>query len=209
MSNEGEPRGGDLGHAYSKNMRLIGVDDWAVFQDHDAMPCNRRWFDLIEDAIAQEPEAGAFVAVTNRLDRAKSDWQMTLEEEVRTDENDMHEHWRVGLSRRERFEGELVDVTDIEDVGVSRPFSGFSFAISRRTWDEIDGWNLHGFYQVDWAIHRRIRELGRRIFLIPAWYVYHWFRWDKTLSKINDERWGKICKAHVAGQPSEFKVVTL
>jgi len=57
----------NLGAAYNEFMDLLPADAWAVFLDHDAMPTTGKWHAQFEEAIAFKPDAGAFVAMSNRI----------------------------------------------------------------------------------------------------------------------------------------------
>ena len=57
----------NLGAAYNRAMALLPDDGWAVMLDHDAALTTREWHRQIAEAIAFKPDAGAFVACTNRI----------------------------------------------------------------------------------------------------------------------------------------------
>ncbi len=180
---EGDPRGEDLGDAYNNYMELIPDADWVCFMDHDICQTTRSWFRLIEDAIEAKPSAGAFVPMVSRLNRSKSGWQMIPGCDIENDS--MRHHWGVGNDRFREHRGRLRDVTDVEfedDNNGYKPFSGCAFVVAKSTWNLLGG-AKHSFLQVDWDLHRRIRELGKRIYLIESWYIYHWFSLDKNLSR--------------------------
>lgn len=177
-SADGDPKGRDVGLAYNRFMALLAPEDWAVLIDHDTMVCSRAWFPLLETAIAEHPEAGAFVPVTNRLDRKKSGWQLAADPGPL--EMNIERHYEAAEKHRLRYGANAVDVTDVEEEGKGRPFSGFWFAVQKRTWTLIDG-APRGWRTIDWQIHRRIRAAGKRVFLLPGIYVFHWYRLRKDL----------------------------
>ncbi len=150
----------NLGAAYNRHMALIGESDWAVFTDHDVLPgLDRDWFHRFAEAIAVRPQAGAFVAVTNRIDAV---WQRA--EEVDPDNHDIGYHTAAALARRSRRT--LLDITD------TKGFGGVCFALSKAAWAEAGGF-ADGLLCVDHSIHFRLRAAGRRIYLLENLYVYH------------------------------------
>jgi GT2 family glycosyltransferase len=168
----GKKPGTDLGWAYNKMASVVPDGDWILFIDGDALNVSTRyWFRLIERAIAKEPEAGAFVPYTTGLAHSMSGWQM-LKHLHGT--HDLAAFWKEGWERFTKYGIQMTDVTDIEDINRNyRPFSGVSFCVSKRTWLEIGGSPEGSFTFNDWAIHRKIRAAGKRVYLIKGWLVYH------------------------------------
>lgn len=152
--------GANLGKAYNEAMALLPDDGWAVFIDHDAALTTRRWHAQIAEAIAFKPDAGAFVACTNRI---AAPWQQVGDR----NNHDMVHHRAFGAERLKLRT--LLDVTDTQGFG------GVAFAISKRTWDRIGG-APDGMLCVDHHIHFRCRAAGLRVYLLEGFYVYHWRR---------------------------------
>jgi GT2 family glycosyltransferase len=166
--------GKDLGTMYNRYIEPVPAGDWACFLDHDVMQTTRYWYRLLEQATKALPDAGVFVAATNRLNPLRSAWQMAGEALETCD--DITVHWQEGHARYSKYGAEVVDVTDIEDSSsLVVPLSGTAFCVSVDAWRAVGG-APSGFTQVDWRIHRRMREGGYRVYLLPGWYVYHWFR---------------------------------
>jgi len=150
----------NLGAEYNRHMELIGEDDWAVLTDHDAIPgLDRNWFRYFAEAIAFRPEAGAFVAVTNRIDAF---WQRA--EEADRDNHDIEYHTAIALKRATRRT--LLDITD------TKGFGGVSFALSKAAWRDAGGF-ADGLLCVDHSIHFGLQRAGRRVYLLENVYVYH------------------------------------
>jgi GT2 family glycosyltransferase len=173
-SKEGKKPGRDLGWAYNREMlRTPDDSDWVCLLDADTMPTTKIDFrDILEAAIAAEPEAGAFLAVTNRLSRTCSAWQM-INELPDNDFNILH-HLEAGKERTQRFGAELQDVTNIDVNSSYAPLSGFAFVVQKATWRAMGGFlEGRGMYGIDWDAHRRIRATGKRIYLLKGWYVFH------------------------------------
>lgn len=149
----------NLGAAYNRAMALLPDEDWACFLDHDMMLTTRDWYRQLVEAIAFYPEAGAFVAVTNRIDAV---WQRAAEADP--DNHDIGYHTTIGLARQQRRT--LLDITD------TKGFGGVCFAISKAAWAEAGGF-ADGLLCVDHSIHFRLRAINRRIYLLESLYVYH------------------------------------
>ena len=149
----------NLGRAYNDAMRLLTHDDWAVFLDHDAMHTTRDWFRVIHEAIAFKPDAGCFVAVTNRID---APWQRA--EEADRENHDIGYHTKIGLDRLKR--------RTLLDISNTKGFGGVCFALSKAAWEQAGGF-ADGLLCVDHSIHFRLGAAGRHIYLLENLYVYH------------------------------------
>lgn len=149
----------NLGRAYNEAMALLPDGAWAVLRDHDAMTLTRSWMEQIAEAIAFKPDAGAIVAVTNRIDAV---WQRA--EEVNPDNHDIGYHVKAAHKRLERRT--LLDITE------TKGFGGVLFAVSKAAWQEAGGF-ADGLLCVDHSLHFRLRDAGRRIYLHEGLYAYH------------------------------------
>jgi len=147
----------NLGRAYNEAMALLPDGAWAVFQDHDAMATTPHWFRQFREAIEFLPHAGAFVACTNRI---ASPWQRVGDEKS----NDIAAHRRFGEERRK-----LRTLLDISDT---KGFGGVLFAVGKDAWREVGGF-ADGLYCADHSLFFRLREHGRRVYMIEALYAYH------------------------------------
>lgn len=150
----------NLGRAYNNAMGLLPEGGWAIFTDHDAIVgLTRDWFRLIAEAIAFKPEAGAFVAVTNRIDAT---WQRASEADP--ENHDIGYHTAIALERKRRRT--LLDITD------TKGFGGVCFAVSKDAWRAAGGF-ADGLLCVDHSLHFGVRRAGRRVYLHEGLYVYH------------------------------------
>lgn len=150
----------NLGRAYNEAMELLPDDAWAVMMDHDAALTTRDWYRQIAEAIDFKPDAGAFVACSNRIGAF---WQKAGDAES----HDMHAHRVFGRSRlRVRT---LLDVTD------TMGFGGVAFAISKSAWRKAGGF-VDGMFCVDHQMHFALKRAGLRVYLLESWFVYHWRR---------------------------------
>lgn len=153
----------NLGRAYNAFMALLPEGSWAIFKDHDAMPTTGMWFRQFKEAIDFMPEAGAFVAVTNRI---ASSWQQVGDRES----NDIAAHREFG--RRRAKIRTLLDVSD------TKGFGGVMFAISKTAWREAGGF-ADGLGCVDHSIHFGLQRIGRKVYLLEGVYVFHWRHWGE------------------------------
>lgn len=150
----------NLGRSYNEAMALLPSDaDWAVFLDHDAMHTTREWWNLIAEAIAFRPDAGAFVAVTNRID---APWQRV--EGVNQDDHNIGYHTAIGLERLKK--------RTLLDISGTKGFGGVCFALNKAAWKEAGGF-ADGLLCVDHSIHFRLQRTGRKVWLLENLYVYH------------------------------------
>lgn len=150
----------NLGAAYNRAMALLPTDAWAVFLDHDAAWTTREWWRQIAEAIAFQPDAGAFVACTNRI---AAPWQQV-------GNRDCH-----NMVHHRAFGAERLKMRTLLDVTNTQGFGGVAFAISRRAWNQIGG-APDGMLCVDHHVHFGLRRAGLRVFLLESLYVYHWRR---------------------------------
>jgi GT2 family glycosyltransferase len=163
--------GKNLGAAYNAEMRRIGERDWMCFLDHDAMWTTRSWYRQIAEAMSRLGSAGAFTAVTNRVGAR---WQRVGDPA----NHDMRYHRRLGQELAARYGSKTRDVTD-----ASPRLSGVVIVISKLAWTHIGGF-ASGFLGVDNRMHEELRRVGRKVYLLPGLYVYHWYRADGDVSHL-------------------------
>jgi hypothetical protein len=175
----GEPQGYDIGCGYNELFWHFDPDCWLCVMDQDVCQTTRTtWDRLLRKAIGEHPEAGAFCAMTNRLMRWVSSWQMVPEEYEY--ERDIVKHFALGARLAKEHGTKTIDVTDIEQAG-HKPLSGMAFVIQQKAWMQIGP--ITRIRECDWEIHRRLRAAGRRVYLLPGWYVFHWSHWEEPYGK--------------------------
>jgi GT2 family glycosyltransferase len=152
----------NLGQAYNRAMEVLPDDAWACFLDHDMAFTTREWYGQLEEAITFMPEAGAFVAITNRIAAA---WQRAQESDV--DNHDMAYHRAIGRNRL--AQRTLLDIT------TTQGFGGVLFCLSKSAWRKAGGF-VDGLFCVDHQMHFALRRAGFRVYLLESLYVYHWRR---------------------------------
>lgn len=148
----------NLGRAYNDSMALLPDDAWACFLDHDASLTTPHWHAQLTEAIAFQPDAGCFTATTNRI---ASKWQRPP---GYPQNDDMKAHREFGEMLRSRRT--LLDIT------CTKGFGGVLTLISKRAWREVGGY-ADGMYCCDHSIFFKLKERGRRMFLIEGLYLYH------------------------------------
>ena len=149
----------NLGRAYNDAMALLPDGAWAVMQDHDAMPTTPHWFRQFREAIEFLPDAGAIVAMTNRI---ASPWQRCGDPKI----NDIAWHRRFGAERASTRT--LLDVTGTKGWG------GVLFAVSRAAWASVGGFVEGGLGCTDHSLHFRLQKIGRKVWMHEGIYAYHW-----------------------------------
>lgn len=147
----------NLGLAYNEEMERLPDGDWAIFKDHDCMPTTGQWFRQFAEAITFKPDAGAIVAMTNRI---ASSWQRCGD----PTSNDIAAHRRFGAERAK--------VRTLLDITETKGFGGVAFAIAKYAWAEVGGF-AHGLGCVDHSIHFRMQRAGRKIWMHEGIYYYH------------------------------------
>lgn len=153
----------NLGRAYNDCMTLLPEGAWACFLDHDAMPTTARWNAQLEEAIAFQPEAGAFVAMTNRI---ASPWQRIGDRES----NDIAWHRRFGADR--------LKIRTLLDISDTKGFGGVMFAVSKTAWRDAGGF-ADGLGCVDHSLHFGLQRAGRKVWMIEGLFVFHWRHWGE------------------------------
>lgn len=150
----------NLGAAYNRAMELLPEDGWAVFLDHDAMPTTREWYRQLAEAVAFQPDAGAFCAMANRIG---PEWQRVGDR----NNHDIRYHRRLGAER--------LAVRTLLDVTCTKGFGGVLFCVSKAVWREVGGF-VDGLLCVDHGLHFALQRAGRTVWMHEGIYLYHWRR---------------------------------
>jgi GT2 family glycosyltransferase len=154
---------GNLGRAYNECMGLLGPCQWGCFIDHDAAFTTPDWYKQLEFAIKKYPDAGVFTAMTNRIGNP----DQRLGEPFNVC-NDLKEHRRIGYMQAPNVDAR--DVTESKNL-----ISGVVLCLSWETWKLVGGF-CDGFLGVDNDMHKRVRDAGKRVYILRNLYVYHWYR---------------------------------
>lgn len=151
----------NYGRAVNECFDLLGPDDWAIVQDHDAMFTTREWYRQLSELVAGNPRA-AFTCVTNRI---ASRWQQA--HEVDKDNHDMVYHRQMGTARLSRRT--LLRVTH------TRGWGGVMMCLSKAAWAEAGGFP-DGLLCVDHGMFFGLRAKGYEIYAVESILMYHWRR---------------------------------
>jgi GT2 family glycosyltransferase len=152
-----------FGRAINASFETIGDDDWAFIIDHDCTLTTSTWYKVMLNAIAREPEAGAFCNYYNK-GALRALWQVVPG--IEPENNDIAYHRRVGTNVERSGRRMLTDVT-------KRNISG-NFLMSKKVWKEIGGVTPNQMIRLDWEVSEKIRKAGRRIYLMESLYIFHW-----------------------------------
>lgn len=150
---------GDLGAEYNRVMARLGLDEWALFIDHDAMMLTNDAWDLLRDAIRRYPNAGAFVCWTNRAGN------MRQKAKGAPKGDDLAQHTAYAGELRKRHGTSVTDVTGSEMTGVW-------FATSSAAWHKVGGFR-GGFGGVDNTYAAMLNAAGLATYRLDGLYVYH------------------------------------
>lgn len=149
----------NLGRACNEAMERVPDGGWGVLFDHDIHLTTTQWYAHILDAIACRPDAGAFCAVTNRI---ASEWQRAPEAVAAGDS--LEAHYRIGAARLTRRT--LLDIT------CTKGYGGVLQVVNKQAWREAGGF-AETMYCCDHSIFFRMKERGRRVYMIESLYVLH------------------------------------
>lgn len=158
---------GNLGAEYNRHLQQCAEDDWICFLDHDAMWTTPSWFRQLTAAIQQQPGAGCFTCITNRVgNRIQVDGGFDVD--TLPDDHDIRWHRKRGNELYNMHGNELQDISD-------QPWmSGTMILTSKRAWNQVKF--TDGLLHVDNVFHQRLTEQGFRNFIIKGLYIYHWYR---------------------------------
>jgi GT2 family glycosyltransferase len=154
----------NLGRAYREILERLKPEDHCVFLDHDACWTTRDWYKQILTAIDRYPDAGLFGAMCNRIGNKEQ-----VPDGVPKC-HDMAAHREFGLELQQKYGSEGIDVTN------GHVLSGVVLCIpaAARAGLKIPD----GFFGVDNEMHRAVRRMGKRVYILRGLYVQHWYRGD-------------------------------
>lgn len=152
----------NLGRAYREHLLRLKPGDHIAFLDHDACWTTRDWYPQILQAIDRYPDAGLFGAVTNRIGN---------KQQIAPGfppGHDMGAHRVFGAQLQQKYG------TEAEDVTAKHLLSGVVLIFTAPIIPRLK--ILDGFFGVDNEVHKEVRRLGRRVYLLRGLYVQHWYR---------------------------------
>jgi GT2 family glycosyltransferase len=152
----------NLGRAYNEIASRLRPDDHCCFLDHDATFTTYDWYRQLLEAIERYPDAGLFGAMTNRIGNKQ---QLAPGAPAG---HDMAAHRAFGAKLLTEHGSAAVDITG------QHLLSGVVMCFPRIVSSGIRF--KDGFFGVDNEVHREVRRSGKRIYLLPGFYVQHWYR---------------------------------
>lgn len=152
----------NLGKAYREILARLRAEDHCCFLDHDATFTTYNWYGQLLEAIERYPDAGLFGAMTNRIGNKQQIAPGAPEG------HDVAAHRRFGLELQKQHGSDAIDVTN------RHLLSGVVLCIPAPARPGLS--IADGFFGVDNELHRAVRRMGRKIYLLPGLYVQHWYR---------------------------------
>lgn len=164
--------GQKLAYAYNRAMQLAGTE-WVLFLDHDLFICNKHWYEICLEAVANAPEnAGWITAVCNRIgnpnQRAASKQGLTP-----PDTEDLAPHCTFAKALHNEWGNTLVRCRGA--------MSGFFILTSQTAWQAAGGFdeNRQRLLGVDNLYSRDLGRAGYWFYKLPGLYFYHMYRKKK------------------------------
>lgn len=145
-------------------MGKLQPNEYGILRDADTIYTTANYGELIYYHVSKHPEIKCFTATTNRIG---CEFQKDLNAPK---DNDYQLHRQYGIKKQKEQFNKLVDVTN------SGTMSGFWMCIRKDLWDKIEKPKTLTILAVDNHIHRQIRGLGERIYLIYGLYLYHYYQ---------------------------------
>lgn len=160
----------NIGVYYNKFMEILPSDsDFGCFVDGDTIFTTPNYGHIISEAVKKNPEIGCFTCYTNRV---KCRSQIAPGVDIQT--NDLGYHRKFGNSLQTIYGSRCKDVTIMPN---NQYMSGMFFIIRKSLWKKIGRFPEKKMLGVDNTMHKRIIEVGEKMFLMEGIYVYHWYRW--------------------------------
>lgn len=152
-----------FGQAINECFEIIGDDDWAFIVDHDCFFTTIHWYNVLVTAVKKEPDAGCFCHWYNKGPK-HTWWQVAPG--VDPMNQDIAYHRDIGTRVLKWGGGRL------QDAPKRRHLSG-NFMMSKKVWKEIGGITPNRWRRLDWEVGAKVRQAGRKIYLMKSLYVYH------------------------------------
>lgn len=153
----------NLFKAYSECMSLLGDDDYGILRDADTIYTTPNYMELIYYHTEENPSIGCFTCLTNRVG---CDFQ---KDPTAPAGNDYQQHRKHGVFMQKTYFRNRKNVTALETM------SGFFMIIKKSLWDKIIPPVSTRLLDVDTHIHRQIRDMGEKIYLLSGLYIYHFY----------------------------------
>jgi glycosyltransferase involved in cell wall biosynthesis len=151
---------GDLGRACNEIMERLELDEWALFLDHDVCVLDNSFWNLLQETIDKNPNAGAISCWTNHI------LNTGLIIPGCPESQDILEHIAFAKDTYEKYGSRITD------FGCKYHLSGFCFATSKRAWLKAGNF-MHGFGNVDIAYGECLKRAGMKLLRMDGAYLYH------------------------------------
>ncbi len=158
---------GKLASAYNRGMERA-TTEWVLFIDHDLFLCNKHWYQMCVEAIAQVGHLTGWIsAVTNRIGNPAQ------RAEGAPMSHDIVEHCA--------FARQLYEKNGNKVERCRGAMSGFWILTNRTAWRKCGGFdeNRKRLLGVDNKYSQALSRAGFRHFRIPGLYVYHIYQQKK------------------------------
>jgi GT2 family glycosyltransferase len=162
----------NIAQSYNESFKGLEKDDYVCFCDGDTIFLDSSFGFKIQQILDKNPEVEAATCYTNRVGcpfqvyNPKDWWN-----------DDMVYHNEVTMKCWEEHG------TDVEDVTDAQLMSGHFILIKKSLWDSFGGCTVFGMLGVDNEIHRKVRDIGSKMYLLKGIYVYHKYRFGMQNDK--------------------------
>lgn len=161
--------------AYNSFMELLPDDGWALFRDADTLFLDSYYGEIIVRAIRNNPDAGCFTCLTNRIGNKKQ-----LHDEYTGD--DINTHRKIAQKIKKANHGQYEEMPF--SLGPTpQTLSGMLFVLSKDSWKKINGLKKSTIHQsssnilgVDNQLHKDLYANNIKTKIIKELYIYHWYR---------------------------------
>lgn len=154
----------NLGKSYNEAFCSVGEEDWLCIHDYDTQFLLPDTINHLYTYVEQNPEAGILTCMTNRVSPLS---RMQLLGGTINEDADMRRHYMLAENQAKRLYRTQV---------INRDISGFLMLISKKTWNRVKFKEDGGCLGIDTAYGRALRATGKKIILMEAVYVFHFYR---------------------------------
>jgi len=146
-------------------MNLLKPGDYGVFVDGDTQFLTYKYGNQLYDVTDRYPSIGVFTCYTNRVD---CKWQILPN--VDKDSNDILYHRTLAQIQEDSYYCKIKDITNLSSM------SGVFMMIKKEFYDEMGSFPEEGMLGIDNHLHKRVKELNQKAYLIEGLYIYHYYR---------------------------------
>lgn len=164
---------GDIGKAYNYYASIVpNPEDWICFTDGDTSWLRPDYGHHIKQIVDQNPEAGMFTCLTNRVGCIQQCYGNRISPEL-----NMMKHIRIA---NDVAAGQKLKVKPLNFI-----ISGHCMIFKKSTWERVGGFAENiGILSVDNIFSQKILDAGLKILLMEGVYIWHKYRLE---TGINDK----------------------